>query len=149
MEILVSSALSASVIRDRLVGGGAKKLSSVLGRFVVVMLRAKVYLKVWSWKYVADRVFAERVMLDPNRISLTRSSLNTLIVLRGRRDQEIDDVKLLSRLRFGSDWSEMCDPASRDAVRASRSRLSWCSPSRCLQTYAFPSSRFAIERSQS
>jgi hypothetical protein len=81
--------LSASVIRDRLVGGGAKKLSSVLGRFVVVMLRAKVYLKVWSWKYVVDRVFAERVMLDPNRISLTRSSLNTLIVLRGRRDQNI------------------------------------------------------------
>jgi hypothetical protein len=114
---LVSSALSASVIRDRLVGGGAKKLSSVLGRFVVVMLRAKVYLKVWSWKYVVDRVFAERVMLDPNRISLTRSSLNTLIVLRGRRDQNIS-MTSSCRPRDCDSKSEMYQPPLLQAIQA-------------------------------
>lgn len=43
-----SSVLSASVIRDRLVGGGAKKLSSVLGRFVVVMSCVIVYARLWN-----------------------------------------------------------------------------------------------------
>lgn len=79
--MLVSSVSSASVIRDRLVGGDAKKLSSVLGRFAAVMSGAIVYARVRGCKQLINRMFSGEVMLEQNRILLTRCSLNTSIVI--------------------------------------------------------------------
>ena len=55
---IVSSVVSVSVIRDRLVGGGAKKLSSVLGRLVVAMLCAMliVYARAQIRMRLIDRI---------------------------------------------------------------------------------------------
>ena len=74
METLVSSVLSASTILDRLVGGGAKKLSSVLGRFAVAMSGVIVYARAQDRKWFIDRMFTGEIMLEQNRILLTRCS---------------------------------------------------------------------------
>jgi hypothetical protein len=112
--MLVSSVLLVSAIRDRLVVGGAKKLSSVLGRFVVVISGVIVYARVQDRKWFIDRMSFGEFTLEKYRILLTRCSFNTSVVnlLRGRRDQEIDDVKLLPRLQLDCKTSEMRDLVS-------------------------------------
>lgn len=69
--MLGSLDLSIFVVRDRLVGGGVKKLSSVLGRFAVSMIVLPAYLEADDESsLVIDDICTRRV----KHINISRSS---------------------------------------------------------------------------